>query len=442
MGLGAAAAGGLTAMGMGATTAAIAGPVLAGAAVGAAGSAITGGDPLMGAVMGGVGGGVSGALGGAGGDIASGVDSGVQTATEGVGYNVGSVGDAATGSAMDGFTTGGGAASDFGSAGSVGGGSFGGAGDAASAGSGFGAAGDVGSAGSGFGGTGSGLGTAADNLGNYEVGGMGTGSNWSNYGSAPSVSSANSPFSSLSNLPSPSGTGESGQGRENPVAAQKVLESSGSKNTGVLGRVADSLGMSSKDLGSLGAGALNSLISMFNKPQVPQTQLPSAATTNAAALGPYYSAPLVVSGAGAPGRTQQAPPAPGQFNAYPGPTAPSQYASGTNSLAAYGWPSAGHAHGGAIYGPEPLARGGGEAVGRVKGSGSGISDDVPAMLSNDEYVLTARDVSTIGGGSSEEGAKRLDKFRRDLHTTANRGQFLNKKTEGALERFSKQVRRA
>lgn len=47
----------------------------------------------------------------------------------------------------------------------------------------------------------------------------------------------------------------------------------------------------------------------------------------------------------------------------------------------------------------------------VAGGGDGTSDSVPARLSNSEYILTAADVSRIGQGSSEAGAKKLDDMR-------------------------------
>jgi hypothetical protein len=42
---------------------------------------------------------------------------------------------------------------------------------------------------------------------------------------------------------------------------------------------------------------------------------------------------------------------------------------------------------------------------------SGVSDSIPARLSQDEYVLTAADVSRLGNGSSTAGARKLDKMR-------------------------------
>jgi len=47
----------------------------------------------------------------------------------------------------------------------------------------------------------------------------------------------------------------------------------------------------------------------------------------------------------------------------------------------------------------------------VDGKGDGQSDDIPAMLAKNEYVFDADTVAQLGNGSSEAGAKLLDKFR-------------------------------
>lgn len=44
----------------------------------------------------------------------------------------------------------------------------------------------------------------------------------------------------------------------------------------------------------------------------------------------------------------------------------------------------------------------------VKGDGDGTSDDIPAMLSEGEYVIPAHVVSALGNGSNQAGAKSLD----------------------------------
>lgn len=57
-------------------------------------------------------------------------------------------------------------------------------------------------------------------------------------------------------------------------------------------------------------------------------------------------------------------------------------------------------------------RGGEE--GNVKGPGTGRSDEIPARLSDGEYVIDAETVALLGDGSSDAGAKRLDKFRENI----------------------------
>ena len=59
----------------------------------------------------------------------------------------------------------------------------------------------------------------------------------------------------------------------------------------------------------------------------------------------------------------------------------------------------------------------------VHGSGDGTSDSIPANLSNHEYVLTASDVSRIGNGDTESGARRLDEMRAAIARDAGAKQF-------------------
>lgn len=62
-----------------------------------------------------------------------------------------------------------------------------------------------------------------------------------------------------------------------------------------------------------------------------------------------------------------------------------------------------------------MAAKGGASRGRdayaVRGPGTGRSDEIPALLSDGEYVIDAETVSMLGDGSGEAGAKRLDEFR-------------------------------
>lgn len=47
----------------------------------------------------------------------------------------------------------------------------------------------------------------------------------------------------------------------------------------------------------------------------------------------------------------------------------------------------------------------------VQGPGTGRSDEIPAVLSDGEYVIDAETVALLGDGSSKAGAKKLDEFR-------------------------------
>ena len=61
---------------------------------------------------------------------------------------------------------------------------------------------------------------------------------------------------------------------------------------------------------------------------------------------------------------------------------------------------------------EPVEKAmGGYAVG---GPGDGRSDEIPALLSDGEYVIDAETVALLGNGSSKAGARQLDKFRANI----------------------------
>jgi len=59
-----------------------------------------------------------------------------------------------------------------------------------------------------------------------------------------------------------------------------------------------------------------------------------------------------------------------------------------------------------------------KAGGHIAGPGTGTSDDIPAMLSDGEFVLTAKAVRGAGDGSRMKGAKRLYKLMNDLEKRA------------------------
>ena len=65
------------------------------------------------------------------------------------------------------------------------------------------------------------------------------------------------------------------------------------------------------------------------------------------------------------------------------------------------------AHGGSMG----YARGSSRKSFAVEGPGTGRSDDIPAVLSDGEYVLDAETVALLGDGSSKAGAKKLDEMR-------------------------------
>lgn len=67
----------------------------------------------------------------------------------------------------------------------------------------------------------------------------------------------------------------------------------------------------------------------------------------------------------------------------------------------------GYAMGGYAEGGEPQDR----ASFAVSGPGDGRSDEIPAQLSDGEYVFDAETVALLGNGSTKAGAKRLDDFR-------------------------------
>lgn len=80
---------------------------------------------------------------------------------------------------------------------------------------------------------------------------------------------------------------------------------------------------------------------------------------------------------------------------------------------------------------------GGKADGMIDGGGDGMSDSVPAtidgnqdlLISKDEYVVDAPTVAMIGNGSSDAGAKKLDKMREDVRKAATGSSMQPKKID-------------
>lgn len=62
-------------------------------------------------------------------------------------------------------------------------------------------------------------------------------------------------------------------------------------------------------------------------------------------------------------------------------------------------------------GPMGYSRGSSRESFAVEGPGTGRSDDIPAVLSDGEYVIDAETVALLGDGSSKAGAKKLDEMR-------------------------------
>lgn len=69
-----------------------------------------------------------------------------------------------------------------------------------------------------------------------------------------------------------------------------------------------------------------------------------------------------------------------------------------------------------------LAQGGyPRKIGQISGPGTEKSDSIPAMLSDGEFVMTAKAVRGAGGGSRREGAKRMYALMHQLERNAARG---------------------
>lgn len=67
---------------------------------------------------------------------------------------------------------------------------------------------------------------------------------------------------------------------------------------------------------------------------------------------------------------------------------------------------------------------GGRSTFAVNGPGTGRSDDIPAVLSDGEYVIDAETVALLGDGSNKAGAKKLDDLR--VKVRKHKGQKLAK----------------
>ena len=69
-------------------------------------------------------------------------------------------------------------------------------------------------------------------------------------------------------------------------------------------------------------------------------------------------------------------------------------------------------------------------IGEIAGPGTGTSDDIPAMLSDGEFVMTAQAVRNAGGGSRKAGAKNMYKLMKNLE----KGGSLSRQSLGIVGR--------
>ena len=141
-------------------------------------------------------------------------------------------------------------------------------------------------------------------------------------------------------------------------------------------------------------------------------------------------------------------PVSGSYNPFPiytppGATPPSNQTGGIQGLSGVGLPSMGStsqpfqpyntagAYTNLMPPPPPkMARGGiaglaaggyPRRIGPISGPGTGKSDDIPAMLSDGEFVMTAAAVRGAGKGSRREGAKKMYKLMHQLEKNSERG---------------------
>jgi hypothetical protein len=69
-------------------------------------------------------------------------------------------------------------------------------------------------------------------------------------------------------------------------------------------------------------------------------------------------------------------------------------------------------------------------IGEIAGAGTGTSDDIPAMLSDGEFVMTAQAVRNAGNGSRKAGAKNMYKLMKNLE----KGGSLSQQSMGMVGR--------
>ena len=94
------------------------------------------------------------------------------------------------------------------------------------------------------------------------------------------------------------------------------------------------------------------------------------------------------------------------------------------SYAADGGPITGYAAGSGqkIEHPDGNVKEHPRRIGEIAGKGTGTSDDIPVMLSDGEFVMTAQAVRNAGGGSRKEGAKKMYQLMKNLENGGNLSQ--------------------
>lgn len=195
-------------------------------------------------------------------------------------------------------------------------------------------------------------------------------------------------------------------------------------------------------------GVMDAIRTAIGMPAATPTTAPAGGQQGGGGLSGLLGgnmAPLLLGGAllaGQSGGSQQQPPPPGATRSLT--PAQQEYinrpsitwdwarlqrdaaASGTSldQFIATNWPrvTAGE------YNVQRMAEGGLSAVSRfVRGGGTGRSDEIPAKLSDGEYVIDAETVAMLGDGSSKAGAQRLDEMREKIRQhkgkTLARGKF-------------------
>jgi hypothetical protein len=95
------------------------------------------------------------------------------------------------------------------------------------------------------------------------------------------------------------------------------------------------------------------------------------------------------------------------------------------------------AHGGALM--SRFARGGQQ--GYVEGGGDGMSDAIPAKLSDGEYVINADVVSALGNGSNRKGAQRLEQMRHAVMRDRGTPRVVPKKIRKSPLQYLQETRR-